>query len=208
VTTNLPIGQDVITAQYVGDTNYTGSSSSTINISVDADFSFAPTNASVNAAQGSSATNTLTVTGGTGYNSTIAFSAVSCTGLPKLSACSFSPPSVTGSGATIVSIQTKAATSAALVYPGFGGSWRSLGMVFAAIVLLGVPRRRYRSLSLTGMLALGLIVGLTGCGGGGSGGGGGGGSPGTPKGSYPITVTATTADQVVSHSVNFTLVVQ
>jgi hypothetical protein len=208
VTTNLPTGQNTISAQYAGDANYSSSTSSSMSVSIDADFGIAPANISVNATQGSSATNTLTITGKTGYNSTINFSSVSCTGLPLLSSCSFSPVSVTGSGTTVVSIQTKAATSAALVYPGFQNSWRSMSMVFAAIVLLGMPRRRHRSTRLLSVFALGLVLGLTGCGGGTGGGGGGGGSPGTPKGSYPITVTATTADQVVSHTVAFTLVVQ
>jgi hypothetical protein len=205
---SLPIGTNAITAQYSGDTNYGASTASQVSVSIDADFGIAPANISVNATQGSSATNTLTITGQTGYNSTINFSSVSCTGLPLLSSCSFSPVSVTGSGTTVVSIQTKAATSAALVYPGFHNSWRGMGMMFAAIALLGVPRRRYRSARLLSLLAMGLVFGLTGCGGGSGGGGGGGGSPGTPKGSYPITVTATTADQVVSHTVSFTLVVQ
>ena len=208
---NLPIGQDTITAQYVGDGNYIGSSSGTVSITVDGDFTISPANSSVHTSQGSSATNTLTVTGQTGYNSTINFTSVSCSGLPRLSSCSFAPASVAGSGTTVLTIRTTAATSAALVDPGFGFSWPSISLVFSGIVLLGIRRRRHASRSMA-LLAVGLVLGLglSGCGGGsgGGGGGGGGGNPGTPKGSYPVTVTATTTDQVVSHAVSFTLVVQ
>jgi len=123
---SLPIGTNAITAQYSGDTNYSASSASQVSVSIDADFGIAPANISVSATQGGSASNTLTITGQTGYNSTINFSSVSCTGLPLLSSCSFSPVSVTGSGTTIVSVQTKAATSAALLGSPFHSSWRSL----------------------------------------------------------------------------------
>src|SRR5207248_11069609 len=49
------------------------------------------------------------------------------------------PVSVTGSGTTIVSVQTKAATSAALLGSPFHSSWRSLGLVFAGVVFVDVP---------------------------------------------------------------------
>ncbi|PYV83952.1 MAG: hypothetical protein DMG93_06765 [Acidobacteria bacterium] len=203
---SLPIGTNAITAQYSGDTNYSASSASQVSVSIDADFGIAPANISVSATQGGSASNTLTITGQTGYNSTINFSSVSCTGLPLLSSCSFSPVSVTGSGTTIVSVQTKAATSAALLGSPFHSSWRSLGLVFAGVFLLTF-RRRYRSAGVFCVFAVTLALGMSGCGGGSSGGGGGG-SPGTPKGSYMVTVTATTADKVVSHTASFSLVVQ
>jgi hypothetical protein len=205
---SLPLGNNTLTAQYSGDNNYLASSSSPVNVIIDSDFTFVPANTSISTPQGGSATNTLTVTGRTGYNSTINFSSVSCTGLPSLSSCSFSPVSVTGSGATVVSVQTKAATTASLSGSPFQRSWRSLGVVFAGVFFLAIPRRRYRSAAVLCAVAFSLALGMSACGGGSGGGGGDGGSLGTPRGSYPITVTATTSDQVVSHGASFTLVVQ
>jgi len=56
-----------------------------------------------------------------------------------------------------------------------------------------------------------LLLFVSACGGGNGGGGGGGGGggntdPGTPKGTYNITVTATSGSY--THTTNFTMVVQ
>jgi hypothetical protein len=201
---NLPTGQNSITAQYSGDSNFASSASGPTLVTVEADFSFSAGNSSVTVTSpGGSVTNNLTITGQSGYNGTVNFSAASCTGLPLLTTCSFSPASVSGNGSTTVTIKTTAATSASL--RGFGLT--SAGMMFAGVLLLNVPRRNWRLIIglclLLGFLALTAV----GCGGG-SGGGGGSGSPGTPTGSYNVVINATTTDGVLSHSANFTLVVQ
>jgi hypothetical protein len=202
-TSSLPVGQNSITAQYSGDGNYVASSAAPATVIVDADFSFAAGSSSVTVTRpGGTASNTLTITGQTGYNSTINFSSASCAGLPLLSKCTFTPGSVIGSGSSMVTITTTA-PSAAL--QGFG--WTSTGFVFAGVLLMGVPfrRTRFKTALILGLCSVAL--GSVACGGG-SGAGGGGGHPGTPRGSYPVIVTATTSDGVVSHAANFTLVVQ
>ena len=64
-----------------------------------------------------------------------------------------------------------------------------MGIVLAASSRKQV-RQRMRFIALIGALSLSVLW-LTSCGGGG-GGGGGGGNPGTPKGTYTITINATT----------------
>ena len=202
-TSTLPGGQDTITAQYGGDTNYLASTAPAITVGVDADFAIAAANASINVASpGGNATNSLTITGQTGYNSTINFSTASCDGLPALSSCSFSPASLTGNGSTNLRIQTTASTSAALRPP----KWTGMGLVFAGVLLWSVPRRRSQVVLGMGFL-LCLALGSVGCGGASSKSVSTS-SPGTPAGSYNVTITATTSDDVISHTTNFTLVVQ
>ena len=206
ITSSLPTGANSITAQFSGDANYAGSTSSAITVNISPDFSFAAGNTTVSVAQGASVTNVLTITGQTGYNKTVNFSSTSCTGLPNLTGCSFNPPSVTGSGTTTVSISTTPPSLAAWHH---GVEFTTLGFVFAGVLLMGLPSRRGRSYAALSVVLCMLAIGSVACGGGGDGGGGGGGgNPGTTKGSYTITVTATTSDQVISHSSSFTLVVQ
>jgi len=200
----LPTGQNTITAQYSGDSNYMASSAPPISVGVDSDFAFAAANSNVMvSAPGGSGTNMLSVTGQPGYNSTITFSSASCSGLPLLAQCSFTPASITGSGSTTITVTTKAPSR---VVAHLESS--SLGLIFAGVLLLTLPLRRFRRLAAVSAVFVAIAMISVGCGGGSSGGGGGSGNPGTPLGSYPIVVTATTSDGVVSHTANFTLVVQ
>lgn len=89
-----------------------------------------------------------------------------------------------------------------------------MGLLFAGILVIGIPAKRFRSNVALGAILCILTFGGLACGGGSGGNGGGNGcgagqgcGAGTPKGSYPVTVTAMTADQAISHSVTFTLVV-
>jgi hypothetical protein len=201
-TSQLPNGQDSITAQYGGDTNYTASTSSAVIVNVQPDFAFSGSAPSISTSPGGSGTLTLTITGQTGYNSTINFTSASCTGLPRESKCSFNPSSVTGSGTTTLTATTTAPRAAMLN----GSGWWATGTGFtlAAVFLCGIPRRRRWSVLASFIVAGFLMTGL-GCGGGG-GSSGGGGDPGTPRGSYDVVVTATAG--ALSHTVNFTLNVQ
>jgi len=203
-TSALPAGQNSITATYVGDSNYVSSTSTAATVTLDGDFAFAATNSSVMvSAPGSSGTDTLTITGQPGYNATVNFTINSCSGLPQFAQCTFNPASVTGSGSTTVTVSTKAPTGAARV-----SALASMGFVFAGVLLLTAPRRRFRSIGPCVTLFGAIAIASVGCGGGNSGGGGGGGSPGTPLGTYPVTVLATTSDGAISHAASFSLVVQ
>ena len=206
----LPAGQNIITAQYAGDSNYTGSSSATTTVNVQADFAFAADAPSITiASPGGSGTVTLTVTGQPGYAGTINFPSTSCSGLPRESTCSFSPASVTGSGSTTLTISTKAARSARLESPAWW--FTSFGASFAGIFLLGgASRRRMKpgrgGRTVLALTAFAFLLMVAGCGGGSSGGGGHNQDPGTPVGSSVVTVTATSG--TITHSVPFTLTVQ
>ena len=113
--TTLPVGQDSITAVFSGDNNYAGSTSAPAIVNVQADFSIAAVPPSISiSSPGGKGTTTLTITGQTGYNGTVNFSAASCAGLPRESTCSFSPASVTGSGSTTLTVTTTAPHTARL----------------------------------------------------------------------------------------------
>ncbi len=77
------------------------------------------------------------------------------------------------------------------------------GCALAVVLVFGAVPRKRRWTMVMAIIALALLMTAFGCGGGG---GGGGGSPGTPLGSYTVTVNA--ASQQFSHPVSFTLVVQ
>ena len=195
----LPIGQDSITAQYSGDTNYLTSTSTPVTVNVVADFDLAVSTAlSVN--RGVPGTVTVTVTGHTGYNSTINFTGSSCLGLPAETTCSFSPASLVGSGTSTLSIKTTAPAVASMNpapwwATGFGG-------VVAGLFLLGTGRKRRWTAWLT-IVVFASLTGIVACGGGGS-----SGPPpdkGTPVGTYTVTVKAADTSGVVSHTAVVTL---
>ena len=208
--TDLPVGQDALTAQYSGDSNYAGATSPAITVNVLPDFAFAADAPSITiASPGGSGALTFTVTGQPGYAGTINFPATSCSGLPRETTCSFSPASVTGSGSTTLTISTKAAHSARLESPAWW--FTSFGASFAGIILLGgASRRRMKpgrgARTVLTLTAFAFLLMVAGCGGGSSGGGGHNQDPGTPAGSSVVTVTATSG--TITHSVAFTLTVQ
>jgi hypothetical protein len=207
----LPDGQNSITAQYTADDNYTGSSSAAISVNVAPDFalSFDTTSGNVMSitGSGSSGSLTLVVTGATGYSGTVNFAATACKGLPFGAACHFNPTSVTGSGSTTLTVSTTAAHLApAAETMASAGIFGTSSLAFAGVLILGIPRQKRRWASTVGLLLLASLMTIVGCGGSNSSGGGGGGTPGTPKGSYTVTVTG--ADANFSHPVTFTLKVQ
>ena len=197
----LPVGQDTVTAQYSGDSNYAASTSAPITINVLADFDFSAAGSPVTVSQGASGVFTLTIAGHTGYNSTVNFTGTSCTGLPSESSCSFSPMSVVGSGTTTLTIKTTAPSAARLTYL----SWWSAasGGMFAGLFLLGSGRKR-RSRLLTCLLFSSLIP-IVACGGGSS---GPPPNPGTTIGSYNVTVRAADSAAVFTHTTVVMLNVQ
>jgi hypothetical protein len=208
---SLPLGTNTLTVQYAGDTNYNSSASAAISVTVAPDFALSTggTGGSVMtiSSPGASGSLTLTVTGQTGYTGTVNFASTACKGLPLYSTCSFSPASVTGSGNSTLTVKTTAAHSV----PAQAGAtaralWTAMGgLAFAGVFLLGVsPRKRAWRPVCAVLLLTGLLT-VTGC----SGGGGGGGSsstPGTPTGSYQVSVTG--ADGNFSHQLSVTVNVQ
>jgi hypothetical protein len=87
--------------------------------------------------------------------------------------------------------------------------WSSVGFIFAGVLLLNLPIRRFRRLAAISAVFVAIAITSVGCGGGSSSGGGGSGSPGTsPPGTYPMLVVATTSDGAISHAAAFTLTIQ
>ncbi len=190
------------------------------------DFSFAPpsgSSTSATVAPGSPATYTLSVGGEGGLSGAVSFT---CTGAPSEATCTVSPnPATAGSSATNVTVTvTTTAPSVSAprsrplppvppLPPGLRGLLM-LALVLAAMAW-AIRRRNQPGLSpwrstmlplATGLL---LILALAACGGGGSAGGGPPPNPGTPAGTYNLTVTGTTGSgsSTLSHSVMLTLTV-
>ena len=216
-TSALAGGVHAITAVYGGDTKFTGSTSATLNQSI-ADFTITATPTSATIRAGQSATFTITLTPSNGFTGTIN---LACTGLPLFSACTFTPPSLTPSGAAVTStlVITTSGPNAALQFPGTTSSgpvyammWSLSGSGIFGLVLLGGlgkgsrGKKRWITL-LTLALALILLVALAGCG------GGGGAAPvpppapvSTPPGVTTISATATGGGST-THTFNISLTV-
>jgi hypothetical protein len=211
--TFVPGASTSIAATYNGDSNYpSAAGGGLVDITVTgSDFALVPSLSSLTINPGGGGVVLLYVQGQSSYSGTINFSSTSCSGLPRESTCSFNPASVTGAGYTGLTLSTIAPHAFATKLERnsrYKGLIFALSLPFTALLLIGTSRRRtWRGMAVC-ILGGGLLVGL-GCGGGSNGGGGGGGGntdPGTPPGSYVITVTATSGS--FTHSTAFTLVVQ
>jgi len=165
---------------------------------------------------GQSATSTISITAENGFNSAVSLTC-SVSPTPSLApGCSFSPnsvtPSVNGTVTSTLSISTTAAT-AFLTHPSAANGnslFYALAFPVPGILMLGATvgsRSTKRKLLgfFAGFLFLAVITWLSGCGGGG--GSQNGGNPGTPAGSYTITVNASVGSSIL-HSTTVTLTVQ
>jgi subtilase family serine protease len=194
VTTTLPVGTDNITAVYSGDGNYSASTSPAVVVTVGTGFaiSFSPTTVNISS-PGQSGTTVVTITDQPGQSSTVTFTSSSCSGLPSLSACTFNPPSITGSGTSVLTISTQAPQTAFVIpygRPGFPWPMAGTAATFASILMmLALFSGRLRVSRLAGTLAFVCVVfACAGCKKGGI--NTGTISPGTPRGASTVTVTA------------------
>jgi sugar lactone lactonase YvrE len=205
VTTALPAGSQSITATYVGNANTTASTSSGIAVSVVApDFTVAANPAAATVKQGATAYATFTVTGNQAFTGTVAFS---CTALPANTACTFTPSTVTGSGSTLLEINTAGSSTAAVRSP-WDRSMISLAIMFPGLLLFGLARRGKRSgirrMVMTGIVllgGLGVALGCSGCGSSSH----ASATVATPTGTYSVSISTQAGS--VSHAVPFTLTV-
>ncbi len=194
-------GQYTVTATYSGDTNYSVSTSAPVNVSVQADFSLAESSGVFIPSPGQSGSLTLTVNANNGFTGTVTFS---CSGLPTEATCA--APSVTTSGNTTLTVSTTASHTVASRAAKIGFWTSTVGLSFAGFVLLGIRGRRRQQIGLRAIsLLVCLIVGI-GCGGGNNSNNVVQTDPGTPTGSYTVTVTGTSGSLV--HNMTFTLTVQ
>jgi subtilase family serine protease len=167
------------------------------------DFTITPTVATFQVSQGAPINATVNVELASGFTGPITFT---CTDPAPLSVCTV-PPNTNVSGQVSFAITTTAPTAElrrpsdrtprifyALLLPGL------LGLVFPA----GSRRRSWRGIRFLGLIVvLGFsTLWLASCGGGSS----GNSNPGTPQGSYTITVTGTAGSEVATS--NFQMIVQ
>lgn len=188
-------GNHSISASYGGDPSFTASSSTNpVTFTVQPGFALVsgPTNVSISA-PGTSGTSTVGIIASTGFTTAIT---LSCSGLPVEATCSSA--SITGQGPITVASATLTITTAAAHSTMLRSNDRRYyavllggGLPLMGIFLIAAPKRGRTSL-LLGMILLGAMALLPSCG------GGGGGAPaahqqdpGTPAGSYIVTVTAT-----------------
>ena len=178
------------------------------------DFAIAANPSSATIRAGQSATFTFTVTPAGGFSNAVSFS---CSGLPALSTCTFTPTSVTpnGSAATVTLVVKTTGPNASLQTPSLPGNkpqpllalWQlsgSLGII--GLVLAGSARGFTRDESNSGAALLGVVAFLVllttlGC---------GGNStppppPQTPAGTSTVVVTGLSGS--TSHAANVTLTV-
>ena len=207
-TSSLGVGQHSITAVYAGDTNNTGSTSSVLTQTVNAasfTVTFNPTSRTV--AAGQSGTFTLTVTPQGSFTNPISFS---CSGLPALAGCTFSPASVTPNSGAVTSTLTITTTAqtASLASPLGRRSSPLYAMLLLPAMLLGMvgiaapKRRKLLSYCLVFLLFSGCLLQVA-CSGASNGSGGGGG--GTPPGSYTVSVTGTAGSTQYAAPVTLTV---
>jgi subtilase family serine protease len=179
-----------------------------IALTVQVPFTLTPTAASFPVTQGSSAPATVTVAFTSGFTGTLTFT---CSDPAPESICT-KPQPINAAGKVTFNISTTAPTSSLNrpVHPSDRSSRIFYAMLLPGllgIVLAGGTRRR----SLLGMRFLGLIVilgfstvWLGSCGGGSS---SGSSNPGTPAGSYTISVNATSSTGATGTAATFQLVV-
>jgi hypothetical protein len=201
----LANGSYTISAAYSGDSNYAASSAPPVQINVQPDFTVSSSSVSMVISNPSgSGTLSLSIAQLDGFSGTVSFG---CAGLPSEATCGFSPASVQGSGTTTLTVTTKGPHAVARVEQNDGVPWWSLSStVFAAMFLLGTPSGRRHWNRFLGLLVLTVSLACVGCGGSGGSGGGATTDPGTPAGSYTVTITGTSGS--VSHTTTLNLTIQ
>jgi hypothetical protein len=210
-TSSLALGSHSVTAVYSGNSQVQGSTSSALAETVPyfiGDFSIQAVPATATVTAGQSGTFQVALAASGGFSAPMAFS---CSGLPSLATCTFSPSTLsTGQGQVSLRIQTAGSAQTASLnnpvkLPAAGAGAILAGFLF---FLLPARERRRRFVSLLCLVLASFAVFPTiSCGGGG---GGKSGGTQTPPQNYQVTITAATTEpsQNISHSTNVTLKVQ
>ena len=196
----LATGANSITAVYSGDTNYAGSTSAAISVTVTGTsttpgFTISGTSFTVAHGATTNNTSTVTVTPSGSYTGTVDLSCAvtaSPAGAVDIPTCSITNAVIaSGAASATATLTINSTASSALQYPAGSpfGWYTAGGTALACLAMFGIPARRR---GWRGMLALLVFAGLvsfaSGCGGGSSSGGGGG-STGTTTGVYTLTIS-------------------
>ncbi|MGH9342744.1 MAG: Ig-like domain repeat protein, partial [Terriglobia bacterium] len=186
-----------ITAQYSGDANYLSSSDGPFGVGVLPGFGLTVNPTSITVPAGQTATATVTLAMGGGFNSGVA---LGCQ-LPVTfteATCSVTPQALSASGQGTITITTTAPQAGAALFPRSSppndllAAVALLGLALTVLCFVTAPRRRYACGILFSMVLL-LSLFLISCGGGGQGAAPykPPPNPGTPAGTYTVTITAT-----------------
>jgi subtilase family serine protease len=176
-------------------------------------YSLSSTTATI-ASPGATGTSTVTANAASGFTGTVS---LTCSSSNSTVGCSLSPTSVALSSSVTSASSTLTITSmAAKVIPSNSRAAGSLGgtIWFAAtggssvgaLFFLGVPMRKRRCASLCQVLALGCLLSTLSCGGGSSSSPSKGTtSPGTPAGTYIVTISGTSGTLKQTNTVSVTV---
>jgi len=219
VTSALSIGSHSITAYYGGDGNYTSVTSEASVVQISQVIIAVPAPSPVS--PGAQTTATATLSAGNTYSGTMNMTCTltgSPAGAQNLPVCNLNPASVTvtsgGSGTTVLTVNTTAAATNALVRPLRWNRWKfgSEAAALATVLMLGIPSRRRRWLPMLALLSVVVFAGAIGCS------GGGGSSTTSPPssdtkattaGSYTFTVAGTdTINSKITTSASVIVTVQ
>jgi FtsP/CotA-like multicopper oxidase with cupredoxin domain len=175
------VGSNNLTAFYEGDTTYTEVTSPSIPITLSP---FGLTSSGTTAAVGTAAIATVNVNVANNYTNLISLTCTLPSNLTE-SACFINPTSITGTGTVQLTVNTTPShpTSSKLnSRPGWlaaGG-----GVSLAGVILLILPKRRWRNTALSVLAVLAVAFTVIGCGGGSA-----KIDPGTTKGTYTVVVS-------------------
>jgi hypothetical protein len=212
---NFDAGTHTISASYTGDPSFNASSSTqSQTFTISPGFFVAIPSAGsvvVVTAPGGSGQTSASLSYSTGFLGTITFA---CSGLPSGATCVFSPASLSVGGvgsttSTNLTVKTTAATAQAFPEKRLFWPAQFVFCVGLVVSMLTLSRRPRKASGASLLLLLGLLVLLPNCGGGNNNSGGNQNpppNPGTPAGTYGVTVTASAGSTV--GSTGFTLVVQ
>jgi hypothetical protein len=194
-------GSNSLVAFYEGDNMYSETTSPSIPITVSP---FGLVSPGATAALGSAAIATVTVNAASNYTSLVQLTCSLPAGMAE-SYCFVNPTSITGTGPVQLTVNTTPphpTTSQLNRRPGWlaaGG-----GMSLACVVLLILPRRRWRDVTLSLLAVLAIAFTVIGCGGSART------DSGTAKGTYTVVVTGTAGSGSSQYqtSVNVPIVIQ
>jgi hypothetical protein len=219
----LTVGTHNVTASYAGDPNFTGSASSALNqVVIGQDFSISAPSSTSPASISAGQSSTASITGSSlyGFAGSVALTCSVSPAPSRAPTCSLNPASLspTASGAASTLTVTTTGASASLTPPVLRHELRplyALLLPFSGCAILGIglatgglKKHKRLGFLLTSLLAASLTFQLA-CGGGTSSSGPTG-TPGTPAGTYTVTVTGTSGSgaNILTHVTTLTVTVQ